>query len=48
MNDMQLEFKDGNNKIYKVNNIWDSVVYIKKTNRAIIMAELSSFVEKLS
>lgn len=29
---MQLKFKDGNNKKYKFEKIWDSAVYIKKLN----------------
>ena len=30
VNDMQLEFEAGNNKVYKVESIWDSVVYARE------------------
>ena len=30
MNNIQLEFEAGYDKEYKVNSIWDSVVYAKK------------------
>ena len=33
VNDMQLKFKTGNNKEYKVNGIWDSVVYARESAR---------------
>ena len=31
VNDRQLEFKAGNNKLYKVDGIWDSAVYAKES-----------------
>ena len=30
VNNMQLEFKAGNNKEYKVDDIWNSAVYVKE------------------
>ena len=33
VNDMQLEFKAGNNKEYKVDGIWDSAVYARESAR---------------
>ena len=35
MNDMQLEFEAGNKMEYKVNSIWNSMVYAKESARQI-------------
>ena len=36
VNDMQLEFKAGDNKEYEVNGIWDSAVHAKESAKQLL------------